>query len=61
MAAWSLERGATIRPDGTRFAVWAPNARRVRLVIHEAERRIEHEMSAADGGVWEAIVSGARA
>ena len=30
---WSLERGATVDGDGTRFSVWAPNAKRVEVVL----------------------------
>ena len=61
ISSWALERGATIRPDGTRFAVWAPDAKRVRVVLHDGGRRVEHEMDALDGGVWEVTVGEAPA
>lgn len=56
--AWALDRGALAGPAaGVQFRVWAPNARRVDLLVGETA----HLMGAAEGGVYEAHVPGARA
>ena len=52
---WSLERGACVLADGrTRFSVWAPKASRVAVAIAGGA---EHEMAAAGGGVFEAVIA----
>ena len=61
-AVWSLERGARLLDDGrTRFTVWAPNAKRVHLVLGEGSGATEHEMEAHGGGVHELTLHGAGA
>ena len=44
--------------NGTRFAVWAPNARRVSVVCHPSGKRKEHPMQKSDDGIWECFVPG---
>jgi maltooligosyltrehalose trehalohydrolase len=55
---WSLDRGATVLPDGSvRFTVWAPRARRVAVRLLGGRAAGEHEMARVDqAGVYEAIV-----
>ena len=58
---WQLERGATVLPEarggGVRFAVWAPNARRVRVRLTSAGTH-EHELEPrGDSGVFEGTVA----
>ncbi|MBX6333569.1 MAG: malto-oligosyltrehalose trehalohydrolase, partial [Gemmatimonadaceae bacterium] len=59
---WSLERGATVLADGTtRFAVWAPRATRVDVVITAGPSAGRHALAAHAGGVFEGVVPGAGA
>ena len=44
--------------NGTRFAVWAPNARRVSVVCHPSGKKKEHPMQKSDDGIWECFVPG---
>jgi maltooligosyltrehalose trehalohydrolase len=55
--AHAMPFGVEQTPDGVRFALWAPTARDVRLVLDGSER----EMPAEDGGWRRLIVRGARA
>src|SRR3712207_5567138 len=48
----SMPFGAEITPDGIRFALWAPTAKDVRLVVDKAEL----PMMADDGG-WYRLIS----
>jgi maltooligosyltrehalose trehalohydrolase len=56
---WSLERGARVDGEGTRFSVWAPNAKRVDVVLDRGTRAVALEPR--DGGVFEKQVAGVRA
>ncbi|MFN2564284.1 MAG: malto-oligosyltrehalose trehalohydrolase [Gemmatimonadaceae bacterium] len=55
---WSLDRGATVLPDGSvRFAVWAPNARRVAVRVLSGSAAGEHELTkVGESGVYEGVV-----
>ncbi|HEX8849516.1 MAG TPA: alpha-amylase family glycosyl hydrolase, partial [Gemmatimonadaceae bacterium] len=57
---WSLERGASVERDGTRFSVWAPKAKRVEVVL-EGEGARSVTLDAREGGVFEGFVPGVRA
>ncbi|HEX6964228.1 MAG TPA: malto-oligosyltrehalose trehalohydrolase [Gemmatimonadaceae bacterium] len=60
--AWSLTRGAnTLETGGTRFSVWAPNAERVTVRIRSGSATGDHVLDRTEGGVFEGVVSGARA
>ncbi|MCB8822193.1 malto-oligosyltrehalose trehalohydrolase [Microvirga rosea] len=48
--------GAAVTPEGVRFALWAPTAQDVRIVLDGTE----HAMMAEDGGWFRLIASGAR-
>jgi maltooligosyltrehalose trehalohydrolase len=54
---WSLSRGATIVPEGVRFAVWAPYATRVAVRV---EGGGTHPLASSRGGVFEGTVREAR-
>jgi maltooligosyltrehalose trehalohydrolase len=61
-AVWTLERGARLLDDGrTRFTVWAPNVKRVSLVLGDGRDATEHPMEAHGGGVHELTLDGAGA
>ncbi len=50
--AHAMPFGAEVRSDGTvRFRLWAPDARRIRLRLGAAERRVD--LDRADDGWWE--------
>jgi maltooligosyltrehalose trehalohydrolase len=49
-----LKFGATPGPQGVRFAVWAPKARRVEVVLGETED--PYPLRRSDDGVWSATV-----
>ncbi|NIR46776.1 MAG: malto-oligosyltrehalose trehalohydrolase [Gemmatimonadetes bacterium] len=56
---WSLNRGATMRSDGTvSFAVWAPSVERLSVVVRPDDREEEVELSRDGGGVWRGTASG---
>ena len=60
--AWTLERGATVLPDGgVRFAVWAPRARRVAVRLYDADGRpaAEHPLDEEEEHHFAATVAGA--
>src|SRR6185312_4138813 len=55
---WSVERGANVSPDGgTGFRVWAPNAKRVDVLVGAAR----HAMRRLDDGCFDLYVPNARA
>ena len=56
---WALERGATIDGDGTRFSVWAPNAKRVDVALDGGKRPVALEQG--EGGVFAGRVAGVKA
>ncbi|MEP6692486.1 MAG: malto-oligosyltrehalose trehalohydrolase [Gemmatimonadaceae bacterium] len=57
-----LQRGATlIAPDATRFSLWAPNAPRVAVRVHDGPAAGDHSLDARGGGVYEATVAGVTA
>ena len=57
---WSLQRGANpIAGGGVHFAVWAPKAKRLRVVIEGGTRPGEYELDPAGDGVWETVVGDA--
>ena len=54
---WSLDRGATVLPDGSvRFSVWAPNARRVAVQLLNGTSKSEHELERVTATVYEGVV-----
>ena len=56
-AVRTLERGAMPLPDGgTRFSVWAPNARLVEVVLARDGRSESHALARDDGGAHTGIV-----
>src|SRR6185312_14042031 len=56
--AWALDRGASAGPaNGVDFRVWAPNARRVDVLVGDTA----HAMVPGQGGVFGAHVPDARA
>jgi maltooligosyltrehalose trehalohydrolase len=57
--AWSLTRGAQVDGDGTRFSVWAPNAKRVEVVLDGGGRAVA--LDARDDGVFDGRVAGVKA
>ena len=59
--AWSLDRGATVLPDGSvRFSVWAPNARRVAVQLLKGTSKSEHELERVTATVYQGVVPDAR-
>ena len=48
--------GPTIEKDGVRFRLWAPNATRVDVAVHDQERRHLTPMNALEQGWFEALV-----
>ncbi len=61
-SVWSLERGATVLPDGgVRFCIWAPKAKRVDVVLYEPGKERSQTLDARDGGIFEGVVHEARA
>ena len=57
---WSLDRGARVERDGTRFSVWAPKAKRVDVVL-EGEGARSVALEGNEGGVFEGFVPRVRA
>lgn len=56
---WRLNIGANVTPDGTRFCVWAPTARRVELVLFAAGREAaRHAMDRDERGYWTTHIAG---
>ncbi|HEU4474806.1 MAG TPA: malto-oligosyltrehalose trehalohydrolase [Gemmatimonadales bacterium] len=56
-AVRSLERGAMPLPDGgTRFSVWAPNARLVEVVLNRDGQSESHPLAGDEGGVHSGII-----
>lgn len=58
--------GARPTTEGTHFAVWAPKAERVEVVIYQSEDACEehstvHTLSKTDGGIFRTLVGEARA
>ncbi len=54
---WSLERGATVLPDGcTRFSVWAPNVDRVSVVFSAGGRASEHPLQPGDDASFQLVL-----
>jgi len=49
---WQLPLGATVLPEGVRFAVWAPRATRVDVVVDGAGASAGHPLAADADGVW---------
>ncbi|MFL5582196.1 MAG: malto-oligosyltrehalose trehalohydrolase, partial [Gemmatimonadaceae bacterium] len=57
-AVWRLERGAVVENGAVRFAVWAPRAGSVRVVIGEGDAAEEHDLEPRERGVFEGRVEG---
>jgi len=53
--------GSTLRPDGISFRLWAPDAKRVELVLEEAGARVVMPLNAAGEGWFERTHADARA
>lgn len=58
-----LNMGAEVASDGrgVDFRVWAPAHAKVRVVIGDEKSRVEHVLSAEDGGWFGGVVAGVRA
>ena len=56
---WTLERGARVTPAGTRFSVWAPDAKRVEVVLEGTGGSFP--LQAGEGGLFEGEVASAKA
>ncbi len=55
---WQLESGATLLPDGVRFAVWAPNADRVEVQIEGPDGLAYHPLEREPDGLHTGTVPG---
>jgi maltooligosyltrehalose trehalohydrolase len=56
---WTLPIGAQPAADGTRFRVWAANARRVEVVLYAGERPVAaHELAPEGDGYFAGFVAG---
>ncbi|HET9003429.1 MAG TPA: malto-oligosyltrehalose trehalohydrolase [Gemmatimonadaceae bacterium] len=58
--AWTLERGAQVTAGGARFSVWAPDAKRVEVVL-DGPGGGSFPLRVGEGGVFEGDVAAARA
>ena len=58
-AARRLPVGAELQGGGVHFRVWAPNHRRVEVVLESGPAAGEHRLSAEEGGYFSATVAGA--
>ena len=58
-AAWTLERGARVTAAGARFSVWAPNAKRVEVVLEGNGGTFP--LAAGEGGLFAGEVAAAKA
>ncbi|MBI4507535.1 MAG: malto-oligosyltrehalose trehalohydrolase [Chloroflexi bacterium] len=58
---WELPFGAQVLPEGTRFRVWAPRARRVEVELYRRSRTAHYPLSPADDGFHAGLVPGVRA
>ena len=58
---WRLERGAQLTPEGVRFSVWAPTAKRVAVRVTTDGRERDHALARGDDGVWSGLVGSAGA
>lgn len=57
MTAWALERGATVRPDGSvRFSVWAPLVQELDVRVTVGDSTTVHRLEHGGGGVHAATV-----
>jgi maltooligosyltrehalose trehalohydrolase len=56
----TLAHGATVVGDATRFAVWAPNARRVSVRLYDARGGVigDEPLAAGERGEFAAVVPG---
>ncbi|HEU4697607.1 MAG TPA: malto-oligosyltrehalose trehalohydrolase [Gemmatimonadales bacterium] len=61
MNGWTLERGAHVRTDGVEFAVWAPKAERVDVVLESGPATGIYPLARGDAGVYAGFVAGAGA
>ena len=57
---WALERGARVTAAGARFSVWAPNAKRVDVVL-EGTGSGSFPLQAGEGGLFAGDVPEAKA
>ena len=57
--AWTLQRGATVLPNGVTFTVWAPTATSVAVHVATGDAEGDHALvkSETTRGVWEATVA----
>jgi maltooligosyltrehalose trehalohydrolase len=60
---WRLRRGATVLANGVSFAVWAPAAQEMAVVVTTGAAAGEYALtpSETEAGTWEVVVRGARA
>jgi maltooligosyltrehalose trehalohydrolase len=57
--SWTLPIGAQPEPHGTRFRAWAPNARRVEVVLYDGQRESEsHALAPEDNGYFAGRIAG---
>ena len=63
MIEWTLNRGATVLPNGVNFSVWAPAATSVTVHVATGDASGGHALakSEIDRGVWDATVAQVRA
>jgi len=59
--AWRLGIGAEVRDGGVRFRVWAPERRKVEVVVESGRSNGTHALAAATDGYWSGSVNGAAA
>src|SRR5262249_61084460 len=58
---WALERGATVLEGGAvRFALWAPHAERVSVVVASGAGAGVHALEPHEGGVFAGVVERVR-
>lgn len=57
---WTMQLGATYNAAGTRFAVWAPKAAQVEVVIEAESGNTANALMPGDDGVHAGIVTGLR-
>lgn len=61
MNRWQIDLGANLRPEGVRFAVWAPEHEQVRVVVDDEYGERSLDMTVNEKGIWSATDPQARA
>ncbi len=60
-ADWQLIPGAHVQPEGVRFAVWAPDHDKVKVVVDDDRGERALDMTIDDRGIWSVVDPQARA